>query len=116
MNFDEAIKAHSDWKMKLSAYLRNPDGSLQATTVGLDNKCPLGVWIHGEGSQYASLPEYAILKSEHAAFHKAAAEVIRKADAKQDTTEDVALGSGSPFASSSTKVVQAIMKMRSHAG
>lgn len=30
MDFDGAIKAHSDWKMKLSTYLRKPDGSFFA--------------------------------------------------------------------------------------
>ncbi len=112
MNFDEAVKAHSAWKMKLSAYLRNPDKSLKADEVSQDNKCDLGKWIHGEAGQYSQLPEYSALKAEHANFHKAAADVIRKADSGQSTTEDTQLGGNSPFAKASSSVVAAIMAIR----
>lgn len=56
MNFDQAIAAHGAWKQKLSDYLVKRDGSLKALDVSLDNKCPLGQWIHGEGAQYSKLP------------------------------------------------------------
>ena len=112
MDFDEAIKAHSAWKMKLGAYLRSPDGSLKAGDVGVDNKCALGQWIYGEGSKWSSLPEFGVLKTEHAKFHKAAAAVITKADAGQSTTEETALGSKSEFASASNSVVSSIMVMK----
>ncbi len=116
MDFDQAIKAHSEWKMKLSNYLRKPDKSLDPAVVCLDNKCPLGVWIHGEGSKHSAVPEYGTLKSEHATFHKSAAEIIKKADAGQNVSEDVALGSASPFAKSSTAVITAIMTMKRKVG
>lgn len=115
MNFDEAIKAHSAWKMKLSNYLRNPDGSLKASEIEQDNKCQLGQWIHGDGAKWSSLPEYATLKAEHARFHKAAADVVRKADSGQSTNEDTSIGGNSPFATASAAVVAAIMKIRSKA-
>ncbi len=28
MDFNAAIKAHSDWNIKLKLYLKNPDGSI----------------------------------------------------------------------------------------
>ena len=112
MNFDEAITAHSAWKLKLASYLKKPDGTLKAAEVQQDNKCALGQWIHGEGAKHSHLAEYGTLKSEHERFHKAAAEVIKKADSGQSVTEDVALGSKSDFASASTQVVSAIMAMR----
>lgn len=112
MDFDEAIKAHSAWKLKLATYLKKPDGSLKAAEIQPDNKCQLGQWIYGEGAQWSKLPEYATLKSEHARFHKAAAEVVRKADSGKDTSEDTALGSKSEFASASSSVVSAIMGIR----
>ena len=112
MNFDDAIKAHGAWKMKLSTYLRKPDGSLKASEVAPDNKCALGQWIHGEGAKHSALPEFATLKSEHARFHKAAAEVVKKADAGQSTSEDTALGSSSDFAKASSSVVSAIMGIK----
>lgn len=112
MDFDEAIKAHSAWKLKLSTYLRKPDGSLKPNEVQLDNKCALGQWIYGEGAKWSTLSEYTSLKNEHSRFHKAAAEVIKKADSGQDTNEDTALGSKSEFASASNNVVSAIMGIR----
>lgn len=112
MDFDEAIKAHAAWKIKLTTYLAKPDGSLKAGDVAVDHKCALGQWIHGEGAHYAKLEEYATLKSEHARFHKAAAEVIKKADSGQNTSADTALGGTSEFATASTNVVSAIMKMK----
>jgi hypothetical protein len=115
MDFDAAIKAHSDWKFKLATYLKKPDGSLKAAEVCLDNKCPLGQWIYGEGAKFSTIPEYGVLKTEHAKFHKCAADVIKKADAGQSTTEEVALGSKSEFATTSSSVVSAIMKVKAKA-
>lgn len=115
MDFNEAIKAHSDWKMKLKGYLRNPDGSLKAIDVSRDNKCALGQWIYGEGAKWSALPEYEILKTEHAKFHKEAAQVITKADSGQNITEEIALGANSGFSEASASVVGAIMKMRTKA-
>lgn len=114
MDFDEAIKAHSAWKMKLGSYLRKPDQSLKAAEVAMDNKCDLGKWIYGEGAKHSALPEFATLKTEHAKFHKCAASVITQADAGKSMTEEVMLGSGSEFSTASSNVVGAIMKMRRH--
>jgi hypothetical protein len=115
MDFDQAIAAHGAWKHKLSDYLGKHDGSLKAAEVALDNKCPLGQWIHGEGINFSKLPEFGTLKTEHARFHKAAAEVVKHADSGKSTTAEVALGSKSDFAAASSAVVVAIMAMKKHA-
>ena len=112
MDFDEAIKAHSAWKMKLSTYLKKPDGTLKSSEIQIDNKCALGQWIYGEGAKYSTHPEYATLKQEHEKFHKAAAQVVSKADLGQSTSEETALGSKSEFAAASSAVVSAIMAIR----
>ena len=116
MDFDEAIAAHAAWKMKLAKYLKNRDGSLQASELSLDNKCRLGQWIYGEGAQYAKQPEYATLKNEHARFHKAVGEVVRRADSGQSIAEEMTIGSRSEFMLASAAVVAAIMKLKSHVG
>jgi Chemoreceptor zinc-binding domain len=115
MNFDDAITAHTQWKMKLSAYIAHPDNSLNASTVSADNHCALGQWIVGDGAKFAKLPEYAKLRTEHTRFHKAASEVVRKASSGQKVAEEVALGSHSEFASASNAVVSAIMAMKAKA-
>jgi methyl-accepting chemotaxis protein len=116
MNFDDAIKAHADWKTKLRQYLQHPDHSLKSAEVGVDSKCALGQWIYGEGKKYSSLPEFSKLKSEHQRFHKAAGAVITKADSGVNQAEEVALGSKSEYSAASSSVVSAIMAMKAKAG
>ncbi len=115
MNFDEAINAHAAWKLKLSAYLRNPDKSLDAKKVAVDNQCALGKWLHGEGKAYSAQPEFAQALAEHARFHKAAASVVSKADAGVNVSEEVALGGQSDFATASMNLVRALMTLKTKA-
>ncbi|HEX4075904.1 MAG TPA: CZB domain-containing protein [Candidatus Acidoferrales bacterium] len=112
MNFDSAISAHTQWKAKLASYISKPDHSLNPAAVAAHNGCELGKWLDGEGKKYSSLPEYSALVSDHNRFHKAAAEVVKKADAGQKVAEDVALGSHSDFANASSAVVKALMAMK----
>jgi hypothetical protein len=115
MDFEQAIAAHSAWKAKLREYLTKKDGSLSSAEVSADNKCALGQWIHGEGIRYSKLPEYSILKKEHARFHKAAAGIVLKADSGQSVSEEVTLGSRSAFTTASSAVVMAIIAMKKQA-
>lgn len=112
MDFDKAIAAHSQWKGKLSTYLRKPDHSLQPTDVSADNKCDLGKWIVADGAKLATDPEFSKLKTEHARFHKAAADIIRRANAGEKVAEETALGAHSDFVSASSAVVQALMHIK----
>jgi hypothetical protein len=112
MDFDHAIAAHSSWKGRLANYLKNPDHSLKSAEVALDDHCDLGKWIAGEGKQFAKLPEYASVKSDHARFHKAAASVVQRADAGQNVSEEVVLGGKSEFAMASASVVRSIMALK----
>src|ERR1019366_8215768 len=99
------MRYHVRWKMKLAVYLSKPDHSLDASVVASPNECELGKWINGEGQQkYSNIPEFAALVSSHASFHKAAGEVVRKADAGQNVAEEIVLGANSEFASTSTAV------------
>lgn len=115
MDFDQCVIAHSAWKNKLAHYLSKRDGSLKPGELTADNKCPSGQWIHGEGAKYSNLSEYATLKTEHARFHKAVADVVRHADAGQSVNAETSLGGKSEFATASSAVVVAIMNMKKHA-
>jgi nitric oxide synthase oxygenase domain/subunit len=116
MNFDDAIRAHAAWKMKLSRYVQQPNGSLKPSDIEVDNRCALGQWIHGEGAKFARIPEYATLKSEHARFHRAAADIVRKADLGHNVSDALALGSNSAFGASSSAVVSAIIALKRKSG
>ncbi len=112
MNFDEAIKSHSDWKMKLQRYLSNPDGSINAAQLSQDNLCVLGKWIHGDGKKYSHLDEYQQLLSAHKNFHKSASDIVIRRDRGEDVKADIALSGKSPYATHSSSVISLLMKMR----
>ena len=112
MNFDEAIQVHADWKIRLSTYLRKNDGSLKAAEARVDNRCALGRWLYGEGKKYSSEAEYQILVGEHARFHRAAGEVVDKANSGQETNVESILHSESEYGIASRNVVKAIMDLK----
>ena len=109
MNFDDAVKAHVTWKSKLQAYLAKPDKSLDSQKVAKDDQCDLGKWLHGEGAKFASHAAFKQLVAEHAQFHQAAGDIIRRADGGQKVAEEVALGGKSSFSTTSQQVVRLIM-------
>lgn len=113
MDFDEAIRAHSTWKIKLQQYLSNPDNSINVVELAKDNVCPLGCWIHGEGLRnYGKLPEHKTLLEQHREFHKAAADIVMRKNKGEDVKAETALGAQSPFAKHSANVVASIMQMK----
>jgi len=116
MNIEEAILAHARWKIRLMTYLKNPDGSINANDVGVDNKCELGTWIHGHAADYASIPEYSALKAAHAKFHRTAANIVRKADSGRALNEVNELGLQSEFGMVSKAVVNALKSLVSKVG
>jgi methyl-accepting chemotaxis protein len=112
MTFDDAVNCHSEWKRRLQAYVSNPDQSINVDDVGSNNKCKLGRWIRGEGRKYAGFPEFAKLIVEHTRFHKAAADIVRRAHGGQDVGFEFALGVGREFSLASSAVVLAIMDLK----
>ena len=113
MDLDQAVQAHSQWKKKLADYLAKRDGSLIPAELSMDNKCPLGQWIYGEGAaKFSQLPEFPTLKREHTRFHKAVGDVVRNADSGKSITEEIALGSKSEFGAASSAVVTAILNLK----
>ena len=112
MSFEDAVHCHSEWKRKLHNYVMNPDHSLKISEVAENDRCKLGKWIRGEGRRYAGHPEFAKLAAEHTRLHKAAAEIVRRADCGEDMRSEFALGVGSEFSLASSSVVLALMDMK----
>ena len=111
MNFEEAIQAHAAWKVKLTVYVRKPDGVLKSSEVGASDRCMLGKWLESTGKKYASLPEYKDLVAKHARFHTAAASVIEKADSGAKMDQDQILGVDSEYGLVSRSVVRAKLRV-----
>jgi len=112
MNFQDAVKAHQDWKTKLYTYLATPDASLKPEVVGVDNNCALGKWIYSEGAAFASLPEYVQLKSFHAKFHQCAGGIIAKINEGKLAEAEKALKAGGDYMNLSTEVVSLIRRIQ----
>jgi hypothetical protein len=103
--------------MRLAAYARKRDGSLEPVEVQMDDRCELGKWIHGEARlRYSRWTEYDELKQAHAEFHKAAAGVVRSIDAGAYNSEETALGGSSQYSQSSRKCVTAILALKRKLG
>ena len=71
MDFDGAIRAHSNWMLRLFGYCKGTSREkLNPETIQKDNVCDLGQWLHGEGQKFAADPEFSGLLQAHAAFHE----------------------------------------------
>jgi hypothetical protein len=114
MNFDEAIRAHTDWRIKLLGSTRNPSSAdLDAVAISKDNVCELGKWIYGEGKTYVARPEFKEPITAHAEFHKAAGNVVTLVKANQrQQAEQMLNDRHSPYGQASSKVMTLLMKMR----
>lgn len=113
-DFNAAIKAHIDWKMKLTKYLGNPDGTLEHSKVCQDNQCPLGKWIYGDGKAYQDIfsTNYSNLKSSHAEFHKEAGCIIELINNGDSKSAEKKLSPSGNYVAISTKTVRLIEELR----
>ena len=81
MDFMDAIKAHVAWKVRLEKYVcGDRSEQLNPAIICQDNQCMLGKWIYGEGAIYSDATDFSTMKSDHAAFHQCAADIVRKCD------------------------------------
>ena len=103
-DFKQSIDAHRQWKVKLRKAIAERQ-TLDAATICRDDQCPLGRWLHGDGSaRWSSRPSFVDLLNKHADFHKAAGAVATKINAGQYSDAERLIGSGSAFARASTEV------------
>lgn len=103
-DFDTAIEAHRQWKVKLRSAIAKHD-KLDADTICRDDQCPLGRWIHGPGGErWGSRPLFSQLLTKHADFHQSAGAVARKINAGQYNDAEKLIGAGSHFSDISLEV------------
>src|ERR1039458_4214358 len=79
MDFDGAIQADTNWKLKLFNYSRGKlTGKVDRQalrTLGNDKLCALGQWLYGGGRRYSPEPQFQKLLEAHSAFHASAAAI-----------------------------------------
>ena len=103
-DFDKAIEAHRQWKVRLRKAIADR-AQLDADTICRDDRCPLGQWLHGAGGQrWGGQPGFIALLDKHAEFHDVAGSVARQINSGAMAEAEQLLGSGSRFAQVSTAV------------
>ncbi len=112
MNFDDAIAAHTMWKIRLRKVVDGHGERLEAASVAKDDQCELGKWIHGPGANFKSFDAFTRLKTAHAKFHKCAAQVITEANGGRKDAAEALLEPQGEFAKVSTETVTAIMALQ----
>jgi hypothetical protein len=108
VDFNHALHAHISLRKKLSAYIRSPDGSLDADKVCDERNCALGKWLHGNSKMFSPSAEFQSLLDEHARSHTIAAYLVNKANAGEKMDVETALGFYSAFGAASRNVIRAI--------
>lgn len=85
IDIDTAIAAHENWKLRLQNYLNgNSNETLQPEIVCLDDRCDLGKWLHGPGTQrLGKYPAFSVLIARHKYFHVQASNVVALAQTNQ---------------------------------
>ncbi len=111
MDLTQAIQKHGEWKLKFRSAIANKE-TLDARTIGRDDCCDLGKWLHGEGkTKFAKLPSHAACVGKHAAFHVEAGKVAQIINAKKFDEATAMLAAG-PYVEASSAVGGAIMKLK----
>ena len=111
VNFDEAIKAHTYWKVMLKSLI-NGQRPLDASTVSLDSVCELGRWIAGVGRAYAELAGFDAFVRQHQAFHETAGAVARLVESGHRAQADAMMAPQGEFTVASEKTIAAIQELK----
>jgi hypothetical protein len=105
MDFDDAIRAHVNWKVAFRAHIEGEAvAKLNVAAIEKDDHCMLGQWIDAESARCGDLPELRQLKIAHAQFHRCAGEVARRIVAGEKTQALELLGTGTDYMKASVKV------------
>ncbi|MCK6426988.1 MAG: methyl-accepting chemotaxis protein [Burkholderiaceae bacterium] len=111
-DFDAAIEAHRQWKVKLRRAIAGQE-TLDVETLCRDDRCPLGRWLHGPGgARWGSRPLFGALLDTHAQFHRTAGEAAAAINARRYDDAERQIGAGSRFAQVSTEVVTLLTRAR----
>ncbi len=116
MDLEHAVQMHAAWKTKFRAAISN-DESMDVATISKDNCCEVGKWLHGEAkTRFGNLSGFRECVPKHAAFHVEAGKVASAINSKKHAEAEAMLGSGTSYASASSAVGVALMRLKKEAG
>ncbi len=115
MDLNHAIEKHVEWKLRFRSAIAKHE-TMDADTIGKDNRCELGKWLHGEARVlFSGLQSYPPCVERHAQFHAEAARVAQAINQKRYAEAEAMLGGETPYADASTAVGGAIMRLKREA-
>lgn len=82
---DAALKAHGEWRLKLTSAIRTGTCAVSPDDLSCDDKCAFGKWLYGpdfDAATKAGKP-YQVTRRLHAEFHDVAGRVARLADSNR---------------------------------
>jgi hypothetical protein len=105
----KAIGAHGMWKSRLMTAIDSSKSTFTVESVGKDDVCDFGKWLHGLSASDKSSPHYAAVLALHAEFHRATSAVLRLAIEGKKEAATAAMGPNSEYATATSKLTQAMM-------
>ena len=112
MDFNAALKTHGEMKVKLTQYIKTPNGSLDPNVVCLSNRGPLGQWLHNDGKSFAFLAEFNHLLLATKNFHRAAGDIVKLANRGTRLSAEELVGPGTAFDTASADVLKQLNGLR----
>lgn len=108
MDFKAAIEKHGAWKIKFRMAITER-GTMDASSIAVDNVCDLGKWLHGsESASCRGLGTFPELIAAHRAFHQEAGKIAQAINGKRYAEAETMLN-GTSYGSASQRVGAAIM-------
>ena len=112
MNLDEAVRTHVEWRAKFRVAIVNKE-QMDADTIGKDNCCEVGKWLHGEGkSLFGSEPEFLRALDKHKVFHAEAGNIARLINEQKYTEAETAICDGTAYTTVSYEVGTALVLLK----
>jgi hypothetical protein len=107
-SLDHAIAAHAKWKFRLREAIKTGTSEWAVTTVRPDDLCEFGKWLNTLPLADRMTKDWREVKTLHAKFHVAAADVLALAIAGRKSEADTSMAPGGAFADVSSKLVRTI--------
>ena len=111
-SLDHAIAAHAKWKFRLREAIKTGQSEWTVENVRPDDVCDFGKWLNALSLADRMMKEWREVKTLHAKFHVAAAEVLALAIAGHKSEADTSMATGGAFADVSSKLVRTITEWK----
>ncbi len=112
ISIDDAIRSHLSWKKKTLDSFTESGPSLDVKKLSSDNLCALGAWIEKIHSRFEGHSQFQELKSAHTEFHICVGAIALRANQKDPSFSDSAMGDGSDYDKCSRRVIAALETFR----